>query len=63
MSMPFEALLIPEILIDSDPMAFAEAQFVVFTVLTTCSRPSIEMVGFIYLCIYFSLFTPLTRRY
>ena len=35
------------------------------TVPTTCSRPSIEMVGFIYLfiyvCMYFSVFTPLTR--
>ena len=35
----------------------------IITVPTTCSRPSIEMVGFIYLCIYFSVFTPLTRRY
>ena len=31
------------------------------TVPTTCSRPSIEMVGFIYVFIYFSVFTPLTR--
>ena len=35
------------------------------TVPITCSRPSIEMVGFMYLFIYlfmyFSVFTPLTR--
>ena len=31
------------------------------TVPTTCSRLSIEMVGFMYLCMYFSVFTPLTR--
>ena len=27
----------------------------IFTMPTTCSRPSIEMVGFIYLFIYFSV--------
>ena len=67
--MPLEALLISENLTDSDSDGLAEAQVVIlyFTVPTTCSRPSIEMVGFIYLfiylCIYFSVFTPLTRPY
>ena len=36
-------------------MASTEAQVVIFTVPTTCSRPSIEMVGLIYLCIYLFL--------
>ena len=64
---PLEALLIPENLTDSDPDGISGrtgSNFIFFiTVPTTCSRPSIEMVSFIYiyLCIYFSVFTPLTR--
>ena len=33
------------------------------TVLTTCSRPSIEMVAFIIINFFFSVFTPLARPY
>ena len=54
--MPLEALLIPENLTYS---AFdgigggTGCNFIfIFTVPTTCSRPSIEMVGFMYVFIY-----------
>ena len=54
--MPLEALLIPENLTYS---AFdgigggTGCNFIfIFTVPTTCSRPSIEMVGFMYVSIY-----------
>ena len=53
--MPLEALLIPENLTDSDSDGIGGGtgcNFIFFTVPTTCSRPSIEMVGFIYLCMY-----------
>ena len=36
---------------------------ITFTVPTASSRPSIEMVAFIYLFIYFSVFTLLARLY
>ena len=42
------------------PIALTEAQVVIFTVPTTCSRPSIEMVGFIYVCIYLIITVPTT---
>ena len=68
--MPLEALLIPVNPTNSDYDGInggTGCNFIFFTVPTTCSRPSIEMVGFIYLfiylCIYFSVFTPLTRPY
>ena len=52
--MLLEALLIPVNLIDSDSDGInggTGCNFIfIFTVPTTCSRPSIEMVGFIYLC-------------
>ena len=35
----------------------------VFTVPTTCSRPSIEMVDSMYVCMYFSVFTLQVRPY
>ena len=50
--MPLEALLIPVNLTDSDSDGInggTGCNFIFFTVPTTCSRPSIEMVGFIYL--------------
>ena len=54
--MPLEALLIPENLTDSDSDGIGGGtgcNFIYFfTVPTTCSRPSIEMVGFI--IIFFS---------
>ena len=48
--MPLEALLIPVNLTDSDFDGITGGtgcNFIFFTVPTTCSRPSIEMVGFI----------------
>ena len=47
--MPLEALLIPENLTDSDSDGIGGGTGCnsIFTVPTTCSRPSIEMVGFI----------------
>ena len=50
--MPLEALLIQVNLTDSDSDGInggTGCNFIFFTVPTTCSRPSIEMVGFIYL--------------
>ena len=50
--MPLEALLISENLTDSDSDGIGEGtgcNFIFFTLPTTCSRPSIEMVGFMYL--------------
>ena len=52
--MPLEALLIPENLTDSDSDGISGGTGCnSITVPTTCSRPSIEMVGFIYLFIYY----------
>ena len=62
--MPLEALLIPFNPTNSDYDGInggTGCNFIFFTVPTTFSRPSIEMVGFIYLFMYFSVFTPLTR--
>ena len=56
--MPLEALLIPVNLTNSDYDGINGGtccSFIFFTVPTTCSRPSIEMVGFMYLCIYLFL--------
>ena len=56
--MPLEALLIPVNLTDSDSDGINGGTgcnfiFLFITVPTTCSRPSIEMVGFMYLFIYY----------
>ena len=45
--MPLEALLIPVNLTNSDYDGINGGTGCIFTVPTTCSRPSIEMVGFI----------------
>ena len=53
--MPLEALLIPVNLTDSDSDGInggTGCNFIFFTVPTTCSRPSIEMIGFMYVCMY-----------
>ena len=52
--MPLEALLIPENLTDSDSDGIGGGTGCnfIFLLPTTCSRPSIEMVGFMYLFIY-----------
>ena len=53
--MPLEALLIPVNLTDSDSYGInggTGCNFIFFTVPTTCSRPSIEMIGFMYVCMY-----------
>ena len=57
--MPLEALLIPVNLTDSDSDGInggTGCNFIFFTVPTTCSRPSIEMVGFIIIIII--MFSP-----
>ena len=55
--MPLEALLIPENLTDSDSNGIGggTSRNFYYTVPTTCSRPSIAMVGFMYLFIYLFL--------
>ena len=54
--MPLEALLIQVNLTDSDSDGInggTGCNFIFFiTVPTTCSRPSIEMIGFMYVCMY-----------
>ena len=53
--MPLEALLIPVNLTNSDYDGInggTGCNFIFFTVPTTCSRPSIEMIGFMYVCMY-----------
>ena len=52
--MPLEALLIPvnPTNSDYDGINGGTGCNFIFTVPTTCSRPSIEMVGFIYVCMY-----------
>ena len=54
--MPLEALLIPVNFADSDSDGInggTGCNFIFFfTVPTTCSRPSIEMIGFMYVCMY-----------
>ena len=57
--MPLEALLIPVNLTDSDSDGInggTGCNFI-FTVPTTCSRPSIEMVGFIIIIIIIIIIT------
>ena len=49
--MPLEALLIPVNLTDSDSDGINGGTGCI-TVPTTCSRPSIEMIGFMYVCMY-----------
>ena len=55
--MPLEALLIPVNFTDSNSDGINGGTgcnfiFYIFTVPTTCSRPSIEMIGFMYVCMY-----------
>ena len=53
--MPLEALLIPVNPTNSDYDGInggTGCNFIFFTVPTTCSRPSIEMIGFMYVCMY-----------
>ena len=51
--MQLEALLIPVNLTDSDSDGINGGTGCNFiTVPTTCSRPSIEMIGFMYVCMY-----------
>ena len=54
--MPLEALLIPVNPTNSDYdgiIGGTGCNFIFFiTVPTTCSRPSIEMIGFMYVCMY-----------
>ena len=52
--MPLEALLIPvnPTNSDYDGINGGTGCNFIFTVPTTCSRPSIEMIGFMYVCMY-----------